>query len=231
MYNEKVMNIAGTGSQVVVETEKNRFETRLVVNCGGLYSDRLASMTEKKLDIRIIPFRGEYYRIRDEKKHLVRNLIYPVPDPEFPFLGVHFTRMIDGSIEAGPNAVLAYAREGYRKTDINLKELTGSLTWPGFRKIASKYWRTGLGEIRRSYSKTAFTKALQRLLPEIEATDLKPGGAGVRAQACDKQGNLLDDFMILENETAINVCNAPSPAATSSLAIGKTVSEMILKRL
>jgi L-2-hydroxyglutarate oxidase len=230
-YNEKVRNIGKTGSQVVVDTESNRYETGLVVNCGGLYSDRLASLTENRLDIRIIPFRGEYFRISENKKHLVRNLIYPVPDPEFPFLGVHFTRMIDGNIEAGPNAVLAYAREGYRKSDFNFNEMAGTLSWPGFRKIAGKYWRTGLGEIKRSYSKQAFTKALQRLLPEITSGDLMPGGAGVRAQACDRKGNLLDDFLILENEMAINVCNAPSPAATSSLSIGQTVSEMIMKRI
>jgi (S)-2-hydroxyglutarate dehydrogenase len=231
LFNEKVVGVTRTGKQVTVETEKNHYDTGLVVNCGGLYSDQLASLTVNRLDIRIIPFRGEYYRISESKKHMVKNLIYPVPDPEFPFLGVHFTRMIDGKVEAGPNAVLAYAREGYRKSDIKISELTGSLTWPGFRKIAGKYWKTGLGEMRRSYSKTAFTRALQRLIPEISVDDLVTGGTGVRAQACDRQGNLLDDFLILQNEISINVCNAPSPAATSSLSIGKTISEMVLNRM
>jgi len=161
----------------------------------------------------------------------VKNLIYPVPDPNFPFLGVHFTRMAKGGVEAGPNAVLAFKREGYRKSDINLKELMESLLWPGFQKVAKKYWRTGFGEMYRSFSKHAFTKALQKLIPEIREDDLVTGGAGVRAQACDRNGGLVDDFMILESTSAINVCNAPSPAATSSLAIGETVAALALKRL
>jgi L-2-hydroxyglutarate oxidase len=161
---------------------------------------------------------------------LVKNLIYPVPDPNFPFLGVHFTRMIGGGVEAGPNAVLAFRREGYKKMDINAKELWQTLTWPGFQKVAAKYWRTGMGEMYRSFSKAAFTKALQELIPEITAADLIPGGAGVRAQACDRDGGLLDDFSIIERPNAINVCNAPSPAATSSLSIGETVADLALKR-
>ena len=161
---------------------------------------------------------------------MVKNLIYPVPDPNFPFLGVHFTRMINGGIEAGPNAVLAYKREGYTKSDISLGDLAGSLGWKGFRKVAGKYWKTGLGEFYRSYSKNAFTKALQELLPDIQKSDLEPGGSGVRAQACDRDGGLIDDFLILESEKVINVGNAPSPAATSSLAIGDHVAGLALKR-
>jgi (S)-2-hydroxyglutarate dehydrogenase len=177
-----------------------------------------------------VPFRGEYFKLKPEKQHLVRNLIYPVPDPNFPFLGVHFTRMIHGGIEAGPNAVLAFRREGYGKLDTDAKELFETLTWPGFQKVALKYWQTGLGEMYRSFSKAAFTKALQTLIPEIQQDDLIEGGAGVRAQACDRTGGLLDDFSIIETDRAINVCNAPSPAATSSLSIGQTVSEKVLAR-
>jgi len=160
----------------------------------------------------------------------VKNLIYPVPDPNFPFLGVHFTRMMKGGVEAGPNAVLAFQREGYKKSDINLGELAESLVWPGFQKVMAKYWKTGMGEMYRSFSKAAFTKALQKLIPEIQESDLVEGGAGVRAQACDRTGGLVDDFMILEEKGAINVCNAPSPAATSSLSIGETVANLALKR-
>ena len=201
-----------------------------MVNCAGLYSDKIARLTAEKLNLKIIPFRGEYYQLKKEKEYLVKNLIYPVPDPAFPFLGVHFTRMISGGVEAGPNAVLAFQREGYKKTDLKISELAETLAWPGFQKVAFKYWQTGFGEMYRSFSKAAFTKALQKLLPEITKEDLEPGGAGVRAQACDRDGGLLDDFLILEDAQAINVCNAPSPAATSSLAIGHTVSDLVLKR-
>jgi L-2-hydroxyglutarate oxidase len=187
-------------------------------------------MTVPNLNVKIIPFRGEYYKLRKEKEYLVKNLIYPVPDPNFPFLGVHFTRMAKGGVEAGPNAVLAFSREGYKKSNINVSELAESLAWPGFQKVAAKYWRTGMGEMYRSFSKAAFTKALQKLLPEIQESDLEEGGAGVRAQACDRNGGLVDDFMILEDTGVINVCNAPSPAATSSLAIGETVSKLALAR-
>lgn len=228
---EKVEKISESKGISVVQTSKATYETKLVVNCAGLYSDKVAQMTENDpINVRITPFRGEYYEIKPEKQYLVRNLIYPVPDPNFPFLGVHFTRMIHGGVEAGPNAVMAFRREGYKKLDINFKELFETLTWPGFQKVAAKYWQTGLGEMYRSFSKSAFTKALQALIPEIQENDLVPGGAGVRAQACDKDGGLLDDFSIIENKQAINVCNAPSPAATSSLSIGQTVSELVLKR-
>ncbi|WP_367914243.1 L-2-hydroxyglutarate oxidase [Leadbetterella sp. DM7] len=229
---EKVSSVSERQGVSNVVTDKGSYDTTLVINCAGLYSDKVAQFTEKEeIKVRIIPFRGEYYEIKPEKQYLVRHLIYPVPDPNFPFLGVHFTRMIGGGIEAGPNAVLAFKREGYRKTDFNFGELKDTLAWPGFRKVAARYWKTGMGEYYRSFSKSAFTTALQALIPELRKEDLVPGGAGVRAQACDYDGGLLDDFAILENPQAINVCNAPSPAATSSLAIGDTVSELALKRL
>ena len=228
---EKVTQITPGNTLSVVVTDRATYETKLVINCAGLYSDKIAQLTQQKeIDVRIIPFRGEYFKIRPEKEYLVRNLIYPVPDPNFPFLGVHFTRMVHGGVEAGPNAVLAFQREGYRKSDISLKELYETLSWPGFQKVAAKYWETGLGEMYRSFSKSAFTKALQELIPEIQENDLMEGGSGVRAQACDRTGGLLDDFAILETDRAIHVCNAPSPAATSSLSIGLTVSEKALAR-
>ncbi|MGL4631319.1 MAG: L-2-hydroxyglutarate oxidase [Leadbetterella sp.] len=229
---EKVSSISEYGGVSTVVTSKGSYDTTLVINCAGLYSDTVSTFTEgDKLDLRIIPFRGEYFELKKAKQHLVKHLIYPVPDPNFPFLGVHFTRMIGGGVEAGPNAVLAFKKEGYKKLDFDFKEFRDVISWPGFRKVAAKYWKTGLGEYYRSFSKAAFTKALQALIPEIQSDDLIPGGAGVRAQACDYSGGLLDDFKILENKQAINVCNAPSPAATSSLSIGKAVSELALKRV
>lgn len=230
-FNEKVIEIQENSETQVVVTQKASYNTKLVINCAGLYSDKVAQLTSKKVDVKIIPFRGEYYKLREDKEYLVKNLIYPVPDPNFPFLGVHFTRMMKGGVEAGPNAVLAFQREGYKKSQINIAELSESLAWPGFQKVMAKYWRTGLGEMYRSFSKAAFTKALQKLIPEIEEKDLVEGGAGVRAQACDRTGGLVDDFLILEEKGAINVCNAPSPAATSSLSIGKTVADLALKRI
>lgn len=242
-YAEKVMSKGGTirlGEKVKdidysktlprVSTTGNVYEGKLVVNCAGLYSDKIARYAQEKLNLKIVPFRGEYYELTEEKQYLVRNLIYPVPDPNFPFLGVHFTRMINGGVEAGPNAVLALRREGYKKTDLHLAELAETLAWPGFQKVAARYWKTGLGEYYRSLSKAAFTKALQKLIPEIQEKDLKPGGAGVRAQACDRNGGLIDDFLIIEDQKSVNVCNAPSPAATSSLSIGETVANLVLKR-
>jgi L-2-hydroxyglutarate oxidase len=230
--NERVEQVTPGNSLSIVVTSKNRYETKLLVNCAGLYSDKIAQLTQREaVDVRIVPFRGEYFKIKPQKEYLVKNLIYPVPDPNFPFLGVHFTRMVHGGVEAGPNAVLAFQREGYKKSDVNLKEFYETLSWPGFQKVAAKYWETGLGEMYRSFSKAAFTKALQGLIPEIQESDLEPrGGGGVRAQACDRTGGLLDDFAILESDKAINVVNAPSPAATSSLSIGKTVSEKVLAR-
>lgn len=227
---EKVIEIKAEASHMHVETNKKSHHSSLVINCAGLYSDKIARLTSQ-VNVKIIPFRGEYYKLVKEKEYLVKNLIYPVPDPNFPFLGVHFTRMMRGGVEAGPNAVLAFRREGYNKSQIHLGELAESLAWPGFQKVAYKYWKTGLGEMYRSFSKAAFTKALQKLIPEIQERDLTDGGAGVRAQACDRNGGLVDDFMILEEKQVINVCNAPSPAATSSLSIGKTISELACKKL
>jgi L-2-hydroxyglutarate oxidase len=229
--DHKVLEINQKDSINYIETSNGTFQAKLVVNCAGLYSDKVARMNDKSIDdVKIIPFRGEYFKLKEDREYLVKNLIYPVPDPNFPFLGVHFTRMKKGGVEAGPNAVLAFKREGYKNTQVNFAEFAETLAWPGFQKVAGKYWKTGLGELYRSFSKSAFTKALQELIPEIQESDLVEGGAGVRAQACDRTGGLLDDFAIRESEFAINVLNAPSPAATSSLSIGGTVSEMVLKR-
>lgn len=229
--SNKLMSFKEERGFIHVNTENERLTTRVVVNCSGLYTDKIAKLSGAKIDYKIIPFRGEYYKIKPEKEYLVKNLIYPVPDPNFPFLGVHFTRHIDGGIEAGPNAVLAFAREGYKKSQINMKELMGSLFYPGFMRVAAKYWKTGFGEMYRSYSKGAFTRALQELIPEIQKKDLVKGGAGVRAQACDRKGGLIDDFLVAEHDKFINVGNAPSPAATSSLAIGERVANMAIERL
>jgi L-2-hydroxyglutarate oxidase len=243
-YGENIKRLGGeiyTGCKVIriyenesinyIETTKDTYKAKLVINCAGLYSDKVARLSDQTIDdVKIIPFRGEYYKIKPEREYLVKNLIYPVPDPNFPFLGVHFTRMMKGGVEAGPNAVLAFKREGYKKSQINFAELAETLAWPGFQKVVGKYWKTGIGEFYRSFSKSAFTRALQELIPDITESDLIEGGAGVRAQACDRTGGLLDDFEIRESKFAINVLNAPSPAATSSLAIGNTVSEMVLKR-
>ncbi|MEM9675227.1 MAG: L-2-hydroxyglutarate oxidase [Bacteroidota bacterium] len=228
--DRKVLDICTHVGGSTIITNHGTFTTRVVVNCAGLYSDKIAGMMREDVNVKIVPFRGEYYELKEDKQYLVKNLIYPVPDPNFPFLGVHFTRMIQGGIEAGPNAVLAFRREGYTKTDVNFSELSETLRWPGFQKVARKYWQTGMGEMYRSFSKSAFTKALQHLVPDIREEDLTPGEAGVRAQACDREGGLLDDFKIMEDEYAVHVLNAPSPAATSSLSIGQTVSELVLQR-
>ncbi len=214
---------------IVVETEQGEFEGRFLVNCAGLYSDKITAMTQPP-ESKIIPFRGEYYEVRPEKHHLCRNLIYPVPDPSFPFLGVHFTRMINGSLECGPNAVLAFAREGYSRSTVNFLELAEILSYSGFIKLAAKYWRPGVGEMWRSFSKAAFVRALQRLVPEISADDLETAPAGIRAQAVLSNGKLVDDFLIQGNKNIINVCNAPSPAATSSLNIGKHIVDIVAER-
>ena len=227
--NDKVIDFHESSSEIEVITSKGNYSANAVITCGGLQSDILARKTNHDLDLKIIPFRGEYYKIKEDRKHLVKNLIYPVPDPAFPFLGVHFTRMINGEVEAGPNAVLALKREGYKKTDINIKELYETLTWPGFQIVAKTYWRTEFGEFYRAFSKSAFVKALQRIIPEITEDDLIKGGAGVRAQACDRTGGLLDDFSIIKNNRIVHVCNAPSPAATSSLAIGEHITSEVLE--
>ena len=227
-FNEEVRSIKLSGSEAVVRTGRNSYTSSVIISCAGLYSDKIALMLNNKIDFRIIPFRGEYYSLKESSRHLIKNLIYPVPDPEFPFLGVHFTRRTDGMIEAGPNAVLAFKKEGYKKSDFNIKEAFDTFSYSGFHKVAGKFWKTGFYEIYRSLSKKEFVKSLQRLVPDISGDDLVPGGSGVRAQACDKNGKLIDDFLFIENERVINVCNAPSPAATSCFSIGETISGKVL---
>jgi (S)-2-hydroxyglutarate dehydrogenase len=227
----RVTGISKNGDGVIVATSGGDLKARQAVNCAGLYCDRVTAMTGEKPAAKIVPFRGEYFELKPEAHHFCKNLIYPVPDPNFPFLGVHFTRMIGGSVECGPNAVLAFAREGYKKTDLNIVDLAESLTYPGFLRMAAKYWRMGMGEMWRSVSKAAFVRALQRLLPEIRAEHLEPAPAGVRAQAVTPEGSLVDDFLIQETDRVINVGNAPSPAATASLNIGKLIAERLGPRL
>lgn len=229
--NEKLIELTENEKTVTVTTNKEDYEASVFVSCAGLHSDRIVKMQKIKQDVRIIPFRGEYFLLKEEKKYLVKNLIYPVPDPQFPFLGVHFTRMITGEVEAGPNAVLALKREGYNKSDFNFRDMKDTLTWKGFYNIVWKYWQTGIYEFYRSIMKYEFVNSLQRLIPEISSKDLEPGGSGVRAQACDRNGNLIDDFLFSESKRIVNVLNAPSPAATSSLSIGLTITEKIKQRL
>ncbi|MCS6770889.1 MAG: L-2-hydroxyglutarate oxidase [Kiritimatiellae bacterium] len=217
--------------RLVAETTQGPIRADVLVNCGGLQSDRVARLCGVDPGVQIVPFRGEYYELVPDQRQLVRNLIYPVPDPRFPFLGVHFTRMINGKVEAGPNAVLAFKREGYRRLDVSLRDSVDLATYGGFWRMAGRYWRTGLGEFHRSFSKKAFVRALQRLMPEIREEHLVPAGAGVRAQAVAPDGRLVDDFHIVEAERMVHVLNAPSPAATSSLSIGMTVAEMVLRHL
>ncbi len=221
-----VKNIERSAGSLALETTRGTLQARHLINCAGLYADRVAGMVEEKVDVRIIPFRGEYYTLRSESHHLVSGLIYPVPDPRFPFLGVHYTRNINGSVEAGPNAVLALSREGYRKRDVDIGETWGSVSYPGFWRMTLKHWKTGLGEMHRSYRKGVFLRDLQRLLPDIREADLAPGGSGVRAQAVARDGTLLDDFNIIRGREAVHVLNAPSPGATSSLAIGEYIVDL-----
>jgi L-2-hydroxyglutarate oxidase len=221
-----VTRLAGSGP-VVVETEHDPVQGRVVVNCGGLWSDRLAGTT----DVRIVPVRGEYLELAAAKAPLVRALIYPVPDPAFPFLGAHFTRGVDGTVHAGPNAILALAREGYRWRDVDLSELNTLLRYPGLRVIARRYWRTGAEELARSVSRTLMARALSRLVPGIRAADLTPVPAGVRAQAVDRAGNLLDDFVIRQAPGTVHLVNAPSPGATASLEIGAHIAGLVLAQL
>lgn len=226
--NFKVAHISFNGQSVEL-TSRNGSKIRgdRMINCGGLNSDRICRMAGVEPDVKIVPFRGEYYELEPNSESLCRNLIYPVPDPSFPFLGVHFTRMIDGGVECGPNAVLALAREGYKWTNIRLGDLSETLAYRGFRTLAKKYWRTGIGEMHRSLRKPAFVKALQKLIPSIQSSDLKPGRSGVRAQAVTIDGNLLDDFLIQKNDRAVHVLNAPSPAATASFAIADHIVDQI----
>lgn len=211
-------------------TPRGEIKTKFLINCAGLHSDNVAKMCGVDPGIKIIPFRGEYYKLKKEKEYLVKNLIYPVPDPKFPFLGVHFTRMIEGGIEAGPNAVLAFKKEGYKKTDFSTIDIFDILTFPGFWKMVSKNYKMGLAEMRRSFSKNLFVRSLKKLVPDLEADDIIPAGAGVRAQALSPSGKLLDDFRIVEAERMVHVVNAPSPAATASLSIGNTIANLVLKK-
>ena len=223
LTRSEVVGMRRSGGSIFIETTQGNVASKYLINCAGLYADVVAKMIGVSPEVRIIPFRGEYYTLGAQRRHLVKALIYPVPNPRFPFLGVHFTRNIQGEVEAGPNAVLALAREGYRKSDFNLSETVGTLSYPGFWSIAMKFWKTGLGEVHRSFSKGVFLHDLQRLLPEVQGDDLAPRGSGVRAQAVDRRGRLLDDFHIQQSDGAIHVLNAPSPGATSSLAIGEYI--------
>ncbi|MEO8602900.1 MAG: L-2-hydroxyglutarate oxidase [bacterium] len=221
----KVSGLRRDGNEWLIETSRGGLErSPYVINCAGLHSDVMARLTGSAPPVRIIPFRGEYYELRHDREHLVKALIYPVPDPAFPFLGVHFTRMVKGGVEAGPNAVLSFKREGYRKTDFDARDAWDTLSYPGFWRLAAKYWRMGAGEFHRSFSKPAFVRALQRLLPDLRIDDLHPAEAGVRAQAIDPQGALVDDFSIQVIGGVVHVLNAPSPAATASLPIGRAIA-------
>lgn len=222
----RLLGVRRDGSGLVAETTRGTVASKLLVNCAGLQSDRVARLCGAAVDVRIIPFRGEYYELVPERQGLVRGLIYPVPDPRFPFLGVHLTRMIRGGVEAGPNAVLALKREGYRWADISPRDMASAATWPGLWRLAARYWRIAGFEVWRSLVKSAFVRDLQRLVPEIRDEDLHRAGAGVRAQAMERNGALVDDFRIVHSESAIHVLNAPSPGATASLAIGRMIAEL-----
>ena len=223
----KVLGLCTNEKRTVLETSQGAFAARWIINCAGLYSDRIARLAGTQPGARIVPFRGEYYEVKPESRRLVRNLIYPVPDPQFPFLGVHFTRMIDGSVHAGPSAVLSFKREGYHRTSFNFRDFIDTMTYTGFWRLAAKHARSGLREMHRSFSKKAFVRNLQKLIPEICEEDLVPGGAGVRAQALWPDGGLVDDFLIVKGSSTVHVCNAPSPAATASLEIGRVIAEQI----
>lgn len=225
--NTKVEKIHEESDQVTIETSRGTIKANMVINCAGLHSDRVAEAAGYKTDMKIVPFRGEYFKLKPEKRYLVKHLIYPVPNPKFPFLGVHFTRMISGEVDAGPNAVLSFKREGYKKTDFNAKDLAEVLSYGGFWKLAGKFMKEGIEEYVRSFSKKQFTKSLQELIPEIQEDDLIPAPAGVRAQALKYDGNMVDDFNIIMGKRSIHVCNAPSPAATASIEIGKEIVRRI----
>jgi L-2-hydroxyglutarate oxidase len=223
----EVTAIQHRGGLVELTTPRQTYTSKFLINCAGLHCDRVARMDQADPQLKIVPFRGEYYELKPEKRHLVKHLIYPVPNPAFPFLGVHYTRMIGGHVEAGPNAVLAFKREGYGKTDFSLRDLAEVLGYSGFWKLSAKYWREGAAEMWRSLSKAAFVKSLQQLIPEVQAEDLVPAPAGVRAQALKPDGGLVDDFHIIEGQRSIHVCNAPSPAATASLEIGRHIAARV----
>lgn len=223
----RVIGVRAASGVTVLESPVGVFETRCLINCAGLHSDRVAKLAGANPGARIVPFRGEYYELKPERRSVVRNLIYPVPNPEFPFLGVHFTRMIDGSVHAGPNAVLSFKREGYHRTAFSFRDFTETMCFPGFWRLAVRHATDGWVEMYRSFSKTAFVRSLQRLIPDISAADLVPGSAGVRAQAMRRDGGLVDDFLIIKEARAVHVCNAPSPAATASLEIGRAIVEQL----
>ena len=225
----RVIAVAQRGDELTIETTRGQFACRNLINCAGLQSDRVARLCGVETGVQIIPFRGEYYQLIPSRESLVRDLIYPVPDARFPFLGVHFTRMIHGGIEAGPNAVLALARHGYTRTSFSPRDMAGLLRYGGFWRMASRYWRTGCGEMYRSWSRRAFVRALQALVPELHYEDVVPAGAGVRAQAVAPNGTLVDDFVIAERDRMIHVVNAPSPAATASISIGRTIAELAVR--
>ncbi len=227
----RVFHLERRAGAIVASTPHGEFEGRALVNCGGLFADRIAELDGLDPRARIVPFRGEYWELRPEAQKLCRNLIYPVPDPNFPFLGVHFTRLVLGGVECGPNAVLAFAREGYTRSTIDWPDLSDALSYPGFWRLAQRHWRAGMGEMQRSFSKGAFTRALQRLMPELREDDLLPAHAGVRAQALTPQGTLVDDFWFEQGERSVHVLNAPSPAATASLAIGSAIVDKLEEAL
>jgi (S)-2-hydroxyglutarate dehydrogenase len=231
LLSHEVRALVRRGSNTIIETTHGPIETRLVINCAGLHSDRISRMSKVKTDLMIVPFRGEYYDIVPAKQHYVNGLIYPVPDPQFPFLGVHFTKRIGGGVEAGPNAVLALKREGYSKTSFRVADVAEFAMFPGFWRMAAKHWKMSLGEYHRSWSKAAFVRSLQRLMPQLTSDDLKPGGSGVRAQALDLKGNLIDDFHFAYTEGIVHVSNVPSPAATASLAIGRHIVDMVVQHM
>lgn len=229
--NARATRFEKDNERVVVHSKQGEVAANYVVNCCGLHSDRVSKLSGHKTDAKILPFRGEFYELKPDAQHLCRNLIYPVPNPAFPFLGVHFTRMIDGGVECGPNAVLAFAREGYRKADVNLRDLAETLTYSGFLRLAAKYWRIGAGEMWRSISKAAFVKALQRLMPKIRSENIIPARAGVRAQAVAIDGSIIDDFVIQGSGRIVNVNNAPSPAATSAFNIGNIIVDKLAEQM
>ena len=225
--NQEILSINQTQNNLILQTNSQEYETKYLINCAGLFADRVAKMMKLEFDVRIVPFRGEYYTLTNESKKMVNGLIYPVPDPELPFLGVHFTKRINGEVEAGPNAVMAYSREGYKKFDINFKDMYESFSYPGFWKMVKSNWKTGLTEQYRSLNKLKFVDSLKKLIPTISSKDLNNPGAGVRAQAIDKNGNLLQDFSIVKTENSLHVLSAPSPGATSSLKIAEHLMKEI----
>ncbi len=229
--NSPVTRIKKQPNDYLLHAGRQTYTVKALVNCSGLYSDLVARQAGLRPTLKIVPFRGEYYQFKPERYHLVKNLIYPVPDPQMPFLGVHFTRMVDGTVEAGPNAVLAWRREGYHRFDLSLSELAGTLSFSGFWKLSSRFWKQGIEEYGRSFSKQLFVKNLQRLIPDISAADLIPGHSGVRAQAVDQDGRLVDDFCLLAEDRMVHVLNAPSPAATAALSIGEHIADTVISTI